>query len=152
MLRSPPEKLPMALKLGSHLVVLGSGLALLAACQHEDKTPAQKYHGPLIASPFHCADFSQTIYFEAGQATVTHQADHLITAAVARTRRCIVTGVSIVGLADGPGAPAANQALSERRADAVRGELHAKGFDKVEIDVKGVGSSLATTPGGQMRP
>ena len=141
----------MARTFGSTLVVLGSGLTLLAACQ-QDKAPAQKYHGPLIASPFHCADFSQIIYFEGGQATISHQADHLISAAVARTRRCVVTGVSIVGLADGPGTPDSNQALSERRADAVRTELHAKGFDKVEIDVKGVGSSMATTPGGQIRP
>jgi len=135
----------------SPLPVLGLGLALLAGCQ-QDKAPAQRFHGPLIASRFRCADFRQPIYFEAGQSAITQQADRLLNAAVARTRRCAVTGVSIVGLADSSGAPDANMALSQQRADAVRAELHAKGLDKVEIDVKAVGSAVASTPSGQRRP
>lgn len=141
----------MARPFGSVFVLFGSGLTLLAGCQ-DDRPPAQRFHGPLIASPVRCADFDQAVYFEPGQAQITRQADNSITAALARARRCRVTGVSIVGLADAPGSPDANLALSQRRADAARAELHRKGLDTVDIDTKAVGSAVAQTAEGQARP
>ena len=123
----------------------------LSACQG-DKPPAQKTKGPLIQSASHCADFSQTIYFEARQSTVTPQADRLISLAAAHTKSCRVTGVSVVGLADAAGAPADNLVLSQKRADAVRAELHRKGFDQVEIQVAAQGDAGAQTAAGQDRP
>ena len=126
-------------------------VAVLGACQ-ADRPPAQKTKGPLIQSAFRCADFSQTIYFEAGQATITREADRLITLAAAHSKTCSVTGVSVVGLADAPGGPGANLTLSQKRADATRAELHRKGFDQVEIQVAAQGDAGAQTASGQARP
>ena len=140
----------MAIRSIPSLLLLGS-IAALSACQG-DKPPAQKAKGPLIQSAFRCADFSQTIYFEARQSTVTPQADRLISLAAAHTKACRVTGVSVVGLADAPGGPDANLLLSQKRADAVRAELHRKGFDQVEIQTTAQGDAGAQTASGQARP
>lgn len=127
------------------------GVALLAGCQTA-RPPALAAKGPLIQSAATCADFTQTIYFEAGGAAVTWQAERLLSLAAARTRRCGVTGVAVVGLADSRGDPSANLALSQRRADAVKAALHRYGFDKVEIRTEAAGDAGSQTAAGQDRP
>ncbi len=137
---------------GVHLgaaVLAAMGLAL-AGCQTA-RPPAQA-KGPLIVSASPCVDFTQTLYFEEGSAAITRPAERLLTLAAARSRGCVVTGVAVVGLADSPGDPASNLALSQRRADAVKTALHGHGFDKVEIRTTAVGDTGALTPGGQDKP
>ncbi len=124
---------------------------ILTACQsHGPRAMSAK--GPLIQSASPCIDFSQTLYFEAGQATVTRQAEKLINLAATRTRGCRVTGVAVVGLSDAPGDPAANLELSRRRGEAVKSVLHRHGYDAVEIQVAAVGDSGAQTAAGQSKP
>ncbi len=125
------------------------GLAL-AGCQ-TGRRPAPAT-GPLIVSASPCADFTQTLYFEEGSATITHPAERVLTLAEARSRGCVVTGVEVVGLADSPGDPASNLALSQHRADAVKAALHGHGFDRVEIQTTAVGDKGALTAGGQDKP
>lgn len=131
--------------------IAACAIALLAGCQTA-KPPALSAKGPLIQSAATCADFTQAIYFEAGGAAVTQQAERLLSLAAARTRRCAVTGVAVVGLADARGDPSANLALSQRRADAVKAALHRHGFDKVEIRTQAAGDTGAQTSMGQNRP
>ena len=123
--------------------------AALVGCQTA-RPPAAK--GPLIQSAMACSDFTQTIYFEAGVASVTRPAERLLDLAAARAKGCMVTGVGIVGLADAPGDSASNLALSERRADAVKAVLHRHGFDKVEITTAAAGDTGAQTSTGQAKP
>jgi outer membrane protein OmpA-like peptidoglycan-associated protein len=125
------------------------GLAL-AGCQ--SARPPAPVKGPLIVSASPCADFTQTLYFEEGSAAITRPAERLLTLAAARSRGCLVTGVAVVGLADSPGDPASNLALSQRRADAVKAALHGHGFDQVEIQTTAVGNAGALTAGGQDKP
>ena len=124
------------------------GVAILTSCQ----TARPKLAGPLIQSAATCADFTQTIYFEAGQATVTRPAEGLLALASSRAHGCAVTGVDVLGLSDAPGENAANLALSERRAEAVKAALHRRGFDKVEIKTSAAGATGALTKSGQSRP
>ena len=133
------------------VAAVAAGVALVAGCQTA-KPPAFAGKGPLIQSASSCADFTQAIYFEAGEATVTGPADRLLNLAAARSRSCAVTGVAIVGLADAPGELATNLALSQRRADAVKAALHRHGFDKVEIQTTAAGDAGAQTASGQNRP
>lgn len=132
------------------VAAVACGAAMLAACQ-ASKPPALR-PGPLIQSANTCADFTQTIYFEAGGAEVTAPAERILNLAAARTRRCAVTGVAVVGLADFRGDPSANLALSQRRADAVKTALHRHGFDKVDIRTEAAGDTGAQTMSGQTRP
>ncbi len=127
------------------------GLALIVSCQSA-KPPTVAAKGPLIQSASTCADFTQAIYFEAGAAAVTHPAERLLSLAAARSRGCAVTGVAVVGLADAQGDSAANLALSQRRADAVKAALHRHGFDKVDIQTVAAGDAGAQTDAGQNRP
>ena len=129
-------------------VVLG---LLLAGCQTA-KAPAFNTKGPLIQSKTACADFTQTIYFEANEATVGRPADRLLSLAAARTKGCTVTGVAILGLADAKGDAATNLALSHQRAEAVKAALHNHGFDKVDIQTAAAGDVGAQTAAGQDKP
>lgn len=57
--------------------------------------------------------------------------------------------VQITGHTDRVGAPSYNQRLSERRAQALRDYLVARGLDGTRISTHGVGSSEPVTPQGQ---
>jgi outer membrane protein OmpA-like peptidoglycan-associated protein len=120
----------------------------LAGCQ----TSRPHYAGPLIATPQSCADIDFPIYFEPGSARVTREAEGLIASARKRSSGCRVTGVDVVGLADAVGAPGANLALSERRADAVTRALGRNGFGTAPVRVAAAGAAEATLAGGEAKP
>src|SRR5437870_7812661 len=61
------------------------------------------HHGPLVAEPATCADFSISIYFDAGSWRITREAEALIRTAALRTRGCAVSTVEVTGLSDAPG-------------------------------------------------
>jgi outer membrane protein OmpA-like peptidoglycan-associated protein len=124
--------------------------AALVACQSGRPTPAPGR--PLIVSASPCADFTQTLYFEAGSAAITQPAERLLALAAARSRGCTVTGVAVVGLADAPGDKGLNLILSQRRADAVKAALHRQGFDRVDIQTAAAGDTGALTQAGQDKP
>ncbi len=62
-------------------------------------------------------------------------------AEVLRTKQGSDQQVRIIGHADASGTPAANQALSVKRAEAVRDYLAGKGTDPAMLVVEGVGSA-----------
>lgn len=133
------------------LTLAAVGLVILAAgCQSMHR--AKVARGPVIQAPAACGDFTVAIYFESQSAAITPQADRLIGAATRRARGCEITGINVIGLADSPGDPHANLALSKERADAVTRVLHSRGFTNVAFQVVAAGDVGAQTAAGQARP
>ena len=99
-----------------------------------------------------CADFTISLYFENDSAAITPEAGAIIRSAATRARRCAVSGVDVLGLADAPGDPAANQALSERRVQAVTRALAQRGLSQVRFAVGAAGEAGAETRNGLNRP
>lgn len=66
---------------------------------------------------------------------------------VLRTKKNAERQVRIVGHADASGTPTANQALSVKRAEAVRDYLVGKGTDAALLVTEGVGASEPKNPG-----
>jgi outer membrane protein OmpA-like peptidoglycan-associated protein len=126
-------------------------LALASGCQSL-RGAHHPHRGPLVQAPVSCADFTISIYFEADSAALTPEARALISASADRTRGCTVTGINVVGLADEPGAPAANLAISKHRADAVIAALHRRGFSNLAFQTVAAGSAGAETGAGQAKP
>ncbi len=116
------------------------------------ETSHPHYAGPLIAAPPACADIAFPIYFEPGSAAVTREAERMIASANRRSAGCQVGGVDVVGLADAAGAPGANLALSERRADAVTKALGRNGFSAAPVRVAAAGAAGASTAAGLAKP
>jgi peptidoglycan-associated lipoprotein len=120
---------------------------LLAGCEN-----LPKLRMPTIASPPPCADFTISIYFEAGSAVITREAQALIHSAGARAKRCLVSGVDVVGLSSPTGETATNLQVSKDRAAAVTAALSASGFEHVDINATAVGDAGAATAKGELRP
>lgn len=99
-----------------------------------------------------CADLTVQIYFEPDSAEVTKDGRAVLQAAAGQTKGCKVASVSVLGLADAAGAPAANLELSKRRADAVARALAATGLPAAEFDTAGAGQAGAVTASGDTRP
>lgn len=127
-----------------------AGLALLALAGCE--TGPRHYTGPLIATPVACPDIAFPIYFEPGSAAVTREAERMIASARRQAAGCKVTGVDVIGLADAAGAPGANLALSEQRADAVTRALGRNGFSAGPVRVAAAGAMDSSTARGEARP
>jgi hypothetical protein len=105
-----------------------AALAMISGCQ-SDRTsppPATTARGPLIVAPTACADFTVSIYFASGSASIDRAGEALLAAAGARAARCSVTGVKVRGLADAPG-----------------------GHD-VEFQVSAIGDAPVESPGGDI--
>ncbi|HEY2482036.1 MAG TPA: OmpA family protein [Caulobacteraceae bacterium] len=121
----------------------------LSACQTMQHRPAAR----LIQAPAaSCADINFPIYFEPRSASITREADRLVVAARDQAKGCAVTGIVVIGLADAPGSPDANLALSKRRANAVAAELHKRGFTNAEFREAALGAAGASTAAGADRP
>ena len=128
------------------LTAVGALMAL-AGC-----TTGRHYAGPLIAAPPACADIAFPIYFEPGSAAVTREAEQMIASARRRSAGCHVSGVDVIGLADAAGAPGANLALSEHRADAVTRALGRNGFSAAPVRVDAAGAANARAANGEVAP
>jgi outer membrane protein OmpA-like peptidoglycan-associated protein len=129
-----------------------AALATFPGCQstRPPSAPATP-RGPLIVAPTACADFTVSIYFTPGSASIDRGGEALLAAAGSRASRCAVTGVKVLGLADSPGSRDANLALSKRRAETVASALRRHGFTQVEFKVSAVGDAPVTSPGGDIR-
>ena len=99
-----------------------------------------------------CQDVTVPIYFEANQAGLTRDGRRVITMAAADTRGCTVRSVQVLGLADAAGDPAANQALSQRRADAVAAALTQAKLPAADFTVAAAGETGAASVGGSTQP
>jgi outer membrane protein OmpA-like peptidoglycan-associated protein len=88
----------------------------------------------------------RTVYFETGKSKLNNDARGKLDSLAANIHRSSnVEGVTITGFADRQGSPAANQVLSQRRANAVKGYLAAKGVAGHIGNTGWVGESQSTT-------
>ena len=99
-----------------------------------------------------CVDLTVQVYFEPDSAEVTSDGRAVLQAAAGQAKGCKVASVSVLGLADAAGAPAANLELSKRRADAVAKALAATGLPAAEFDTAAAGQAGAVTASGDTRP
>jgi peptidoglycan-associated lipoprotein len=122
------------------------GLTLtLGGCQ----TP---HSGQIVRAPAACQDQAVQIYFEPDSADVTPEGRAVLAAAAASAKPCVVKKVSVMGLADAAGDPAASLELSKRRAQSVTAALAATGLPAAEFDLTAAGQAGAVNARGDARP
>ena len=133
-----------------------AALVLLAAaasgCASMREVVHKPYSGPVMAIPSSCADLTATIYFNRGSAALTNEAKAVLKNAAAQADMCRFTAVDVYGLSDAVGAPAANIALSKKRAEVVTGSLAQFGFKTVTFKLIAAGSAGAVTASGEAEP
>jgi len=112
----------------------------------------QGAHARLVRAPSTCVDQAVQIYFEPESAEVTPEGQAVINSAAAGLRRCKLTSIEVLGLADAAGPPQANLELSQRRAGAVSHALAAAGLPAAEFHIAAAGQAGAVTAGGQAKP
>jgi outer membrane protein OmpA-like peptidoglycan-associated protein len=106
----------------------------------------------IVKTPRSCQDQVVQIYFEPDSAQVTPEGGAVLRQAALAARDCTVDGVEVLGLADAAGAPAANLALSKRRAEAVTAALAAAGLPAGDFKLAAAGQAGAVTPQGEAQP
>lgn len=89
----------------------------------------------------------KTIQFDSGAATIKAESTALIDALAAALAPCEGVVVEVAGHTDATGTPAANQSLSEARANAVVAALTAKGVPAARLVARGYGASQPAVTG-----
>lgn len=112
----------------------------------------EPYKGPVVAMPNPCADLTASIYFARDSAALNRDARAVLRGAAAQAESCNFREVEVFGLSDSLGAPAANVALSRRRAETVTTELAQLGFSEVTFKLVAAGATGAVTPAGEVQP
>jgi OOP family OmpA-OmpF porin len=94
------------------------------------------------------------VFFDFDRSDISDGAARILQQAAASAKQGKVTGIKLTGHTDSSGSVAYNQALSERRAEAVKEELIRDGLSAAEITSLGVGKSgqLLATPDGVREP
>lgn len=132
-------------RIGTAAVVMMA--AALASC-----TTVRNARDRIVKPTRDCADVTVQIYFEPQSAEVTKEGRAVLRAAAAEAKGCTVSQVSVLGLADAAGAPDANLALSEKRAQAVAQALAATGLPAATFETAAAGQAGAVTAAGDARP
>ena len=86
------------------------------------------------------------VFFDWDRADLTSRAREIISEAAQNSRRMQVTRIEVGGHADRSGDAAYNQRLSQRRAEAVAGELVRSGVTRDQITVSAFGESRPLVP------
>ena len=121
--------------------------AAVSACAQVDKGVRRVTgRSAMVTAPV-CRDFTFPLYFQTGSDQVTPEGLQVIDNHSARVRACPVAELRVTGLADAQGDPAANLALSQRRAAAVGQVLAARGYPQPSFDLAASGEAGATTAG-----
>jgi outer membrane protein OmpA-like peptidoglycan-associated protein len=131
-------------------IVSAAGVALvlgLGGC-----ASMETMRGRIERTPRACQDITVPVYFEPDVATLTPDGRKVIDTAAAGARGCRVVSVSVVGLADAAGDPAANLELSRKRTAAVTEALIKAHLPAATFDLTAAGQAGAVTKGGQVQP
>jgi len=131
------------------LVVIAAAVSGCASVRQKTHLP---YAGPKVVLPNNCTDMTATIYFNQGSAVLTTDAKAALKIAAAQAEACKFHAVDVYGLSDAGGAPAANIAISKRRAEAVTRQLAQLGFTAVTFKLVAAGAAGAVTPEGEAEP
>jgi len=94
------------------------------------------------------------VFFDFDKYAITPAAQDILNTVVSDARRTNASRLNVVGHTDTSGSPAYNQALSERRAGAVREALVQRGVPSGQIATRGLGESqpLIATGDGVREP
>lgn len=106
----------------------------------------------IVTATSRCEDVTVQVYFEPDSAQITSEGRAVLTQASTQAKTCTVDRVTVLGLADAAGAPAANLELSKKRAASVSEALAATGLPAAEFDLTAAGQSGATTRTGDVQP
>jgi outer membrane protein OmpA-like peptidoglycan-associated protein len=136
----------------SALAALVIAAASVSGCASMRNVIHPPYTGPAMAVPSSCADLTATIYFDRGSAVLTREAKDALKIAAAQAESCRFKAVDVYGLSDAVGAPAANLALSKRRAEVVTGALAQLGFTTVNFKLVAAGDAGAVNASGAVEP
>ena len=122
----------------------------LMACETPGAATAQRPEPPMQLR----ADEppSYVVFFDMGRTTVGHRGLATIREAAAAAQKPGVKAVEVTGHTDHAGTDRANEALSLRRARAVRDLLVKRGVSGAMISVRGLGETkplMATEDGGR---
>lgn len=128
--------------------ILAAGL-VLGGCATQREAPER---ADIVAEPGRCTAQRFEVYFPEGEARLTDAARMTLGTTAAQLQGCEIRKVTVIGLADGSGTPAANQTLSERRAVAVAESLAAQGWPTPAFDVEAGGEQGAVMADGSAEP
>ncbi|WP_332765721.1 OmpA family protein [Phenylobacterium sp.] len=106
----------------------------------------------IVTAPSRCEDVTVQVYFEPDSAQLTSEGRAVLAQASTQAKTCKVDRVTVLGLADAAGAPAANLELSKKRAASVSEALAATGLPAAEFDLTAAGQSGAITRSGDLQP
>jgi len=135
-------------KVGLTLIGLAAMSGVVAGCASNS---APKSRSDIVQTAPSCEDFAVQIYFESQSSKLTDEARSVLKGAEALATGCKVASVRVVGLADAVGAPDANLALSQARADTVKRALAKMGYGDAVLE-GAAGDAGATTISGEARP
>jgi outer membrane protein OmpA-like peptidoglycan-associated protein len=134
------------------LATITATTLVLSACAQVDRgVQLVTGRSPAVTAPV-CQDFTFPLYFQTGSDQVTREGLEVIEQNAARARACPVAELKVTGLADAQGDPAANLALSQRRATAVGQALAARGYAQPTFELAAVGATGAVAPRGRTEP
>jgi outer membrane protein OmpA-like peptidoglycan-associated protein len=125
-------------------------LCALMACEAPGAATAQRAEPPI--QPRADEPPTYVVFFDMGKATIGARGQATIRDAAAAARKPGVKAVAITGHTDRAGTDRSNEALSWRRARAVRDLLVKQGVPKSIISVQGLGetkSFMATEDGAR---
>ena len=108
--------------------------------------------GAVVTEPSPCTAKRFEVYFADSEARLTEPARQAIGMAAAQLQGCDIRKVQVLGLADARGGAAANQGLSERRAQAVAEALTAAGWPAPLFELGAAGEAGAADAGGVREP
>ncbi|HYF09485.1 MAG TPA: OmpA family protein [Acetobacteraceae bacterium] len=99
---------------------------------------------PSVAAPSPSRSF--LVFFDFDRAELTERARQILGEAAQAARTQETTRIEVAGHADRSGTPQYNQALSQRRAEAVAAELVRRGVSRAAITVTAFGESRPLVP------
>jgi OmpA-OmpF porin, OOP family len=136
-------------------VIAANNTAVLHAGSYDCPPPAAAATPSAAVPP--AAPLANAVYFvffDFDKSAITPAAQDILNTVVSDARRTNANRLNVVGHTDTSGSPAYNQALSERRASAVREALVQRGVPSGQIATRGLGESqpLIATGDGVREP
>jgi len=125
----------------SRTLIAGLTLALVAGCADQASAPPSRPAASSSAGDPELAGAWYQIYFDTNKVDINERGRMIIKAVANVVANAGPTRVTVIGKTDRVGAPSANLALSQQRADHVRDALIAAGVPANNIDTSWTGES-----------
>lgn len=123
------------------LALIGAGALVLSGCAGVQRVTL----GP-------CHSTTVSLYFETASDIVTPIGQEIVSATAKRLKNCQVRDLTLLGLADASGSPAANLDLSKRRADNVLNSFVKAGLPIPKYTLVAAGDKGAVNAAGETEP